>query len=353
MQREFVTTMIGFALWLGASKPISAQITWEQEYRGKTVSCGVSGMMGFGDDCGFENYDAAFVGKILSDDELPGDEFRLAVSPTEIFKGDLPAVVKITTRSGACMPEIRIGDEWLFSVKRDKESGEFLQWFGSGGPLAKSQKQVDKFRLLAHLNDSGVVAGEISDESLLGTRRAGQKVAVRSIADGGQHIAVSDAEGHFEFPPLPAGRYFIDPNTVPGMWSRDGGETTVAAHECRDYHIGMRVDGSVGGSVILPNGDTSRTWNIDAVPLDNSGSSAASAFTDTAGHFELRGLKKGRYLIGIEVVGVSSRYDLNFGVYAPGVRNRAAAQIIDLGNGEKRTGVDIHIPENALKVSGP
>jgi hypothetical protein len=113
----------------------------------------------------------------------------------------------------------------------------------------------------------------------------------------------------------------------------------------------MHVDGSVAGSVMLPDGDKSRTWNVEAVPLGAHDTSAASAFTDDEGHFVLRGMKPGRYVIGIEVVGVSSQYDLNFGVYAPGVRNSAAAQIIDLGKGEKRTGVDIHLPAESLKVS--
>ena len=113
----------------------------------------------------------------------------------------------------------------------------------------------------------------------------------------------------------------------------------------------MHEDGSVAGSVILPNGNKSQTWNVDAVPLGVPDTSAASAFTDDDGHFVLLGMKRGRYVIGIEVVAVSSQYDLNFGVYVPGVRNRAAAQIINLGKGEKRTGVDIHLPAESLKVS--
>ena len=55
-------------------------------------------------------------------------------------------------------------------------------------------------------------------------------------------------------------------------------------------------------------------------------------------------------MIGIEIVGVSSRYDLNFGVYAPGVRDRNAARIIDLGKNEKRDRIDIYLPQEALNL---
>jgi hypothetical protein len=354
MKRQLSASVLTSFLLITGAKLASAQIIWEQDYRGKKISCGVSGLSGFGDSCGFEYDDADFVGKILSYEELPADEFHLTVSPTEIFKGDLPGIVEMSTRSGACMSKFRIGDEWLFAAKRDKQSGELLLWFGSsGGPLPESAKQVDKFRRLARMKDAGLIVGELTDDSLLGDRRSGQKVVVRSLADGDEHVAITDTDGHFEFPPLPVGRYFIDPNTLSGLWSGDGGETKVEAHECRDYHISMHVDGSIRGSVILPNGDTSRTWNVDAQPLDAPDTSAASAFTDSDGHFELHGLKSGQYVIGIEVAGVSSRYDLNFGVYAPGVRNRIEAQVVRLGTGEKRENVDIHLPAESLKALEP
>jgi hypothetical protein len=337
-------------LFLLLALTASAQIMWEQEYRGKTIGCAVSGLHGFGDSCGFEYYDAAFVGRILSYEELPGDEFRLVVSPTEVFNGELPATVKLTTRSGACMPEFIVGQQWLFSAKHDKKPGEFVLWFGSpGGPLPKSEEQVEHFRRLAQLKNSGLIVGDVTDATQGNDHGAGHKVIVRGVDDGVEHVTFTNTNGHFEFPPLLAGKYMIGANTIPGLWVGDGGATTVEAHGCRNYQFSMQADGSIAGSVILPDGDTTRTWNIDAVAVDDTGSSASSAFTDDAGHFQLRGLSPGRYLIGIEVVGTASRYDLNFGVYAPGVRDRVAAVVIDLGKNEKRTGVDIHLPNGALK----
>lgn len=354
-----ITGKLSFALStltvvIVAFSSVSAQITWEQDYRGKKISCGVSGLSGFGDACGFQNFDVAFIGRIISIEELPGDEFQLLVNPTEIFKGDLPAAVSLTTRSGACMSEFEIGQEWLFSARRDETSRKFLLWFGSpSGPLAENKKNVDRFRLLSGLKNFGLIVGEVSDRSRWQSEgpRAGQRVVVRSIPAGTEYVELTDTDGRFEFPPLPVGKYTIDPNTVQGLWSGDGGDTTVEAHQCRDYHIDMHMDGSIAGSVILPNGNTSRTWSVDAVPVDEAHTSAASAFTDSTGHFVLRGLSPGRYMIGIEVVGVSSRYDLNFGVYAPGVPDKSAALVVDLGTNEKRDGVDIQLPLKALKLA--
>lgn len=94
------------ALTLATSLSLAARFLSAQIITGKKISCGVSGLQGFGDPCGFQYYDAAFVGRIISLEELPADEFRLVVSPKEVFKGDLAATVTLTRRSGACMPEI-------------------------------------------------------------------------------------------------------------------------------------------------------------------------------------------------------------------------------------------------------
>ena len=77
-------------------------------------------------------------------------------------------------------------------------------------------------------------------------------------------------------------------------------------HECRDYHIDLRPYGVITGRVTVNGLKPSQTWNIDAVPVEDDGVDAGSAFTDEEGRFEIHGLSPGRYRIGIEVVGLYS-----------------------------------------------
>lgn len=347
------------ATWASLAISAPAQIVWDQDYHGKKITCAVSGLRGFGDDCGFKYYDAAFLGTIVSIRELPQDEFQLTVRPTEVFKGEVPSIVTVTTTQGACFPEFVIGEQWIPATRRNEKHKDLTLDFGSpSGPVSKSQNLLSRFRLLARSNDSGLIIGEVSapsdseSDSNAPVPRADQKIIVRSVPDGIQYIAFTSNDGDFAFEPLPVGKYKIDANTVPGLRSGGDGPTTVEAHECRDYHIAMRMDGTITGKVILPDGDNSRHWNVDAVPLGEDDVSSGFAYTDDAGNFEIHGLSPGRYILGIEVVGVSSRYDLNFGVFAPGVGDRNAAEIVELGKNEKRTGVDIRIPAAAILAPG-
>jgi hypothetical protein len=73
---------------------VSAQIVWDQDYRGKRINCGVSGLSGFGDRCEFQHYDAAIVGGIISSEALPGTNFA---------SGDVPR---------ECPPQFFRGPEW-------------------------------------------------------------------------------------------------------------------------------------------------------------------------------------------------------------------------------------------------
>src|SRR5215469_14134190 len=110
ISRKLSLALSTLTMLIVAPSFMSAQSTSEEETVRKLLSCGVfSHLSGFGDSCGFDYYDAAFVARIISTKELPGNEFQLVVSPTEIFKGDLPDIVTLTTRSGACLPEFVIG----------------------------------------------------------------------------------------------------------------------------------------------------------------------------------------------------------------------------------------------------
>lgn len=354
---EFALRIVTACACLAISAP--AQILLLQEYRGKQITCGISGLRGFGDDCGFKYYDSAFLGTIVSIRELPQDEFQLVVRPTEVFKSEVPSIVTVTTTQGACFPGFVIGEQWILALRRNEKTKDLTLDFGSpSGPASKEMDLLSRFRLLAKSNDSGLIIGEVTAPSLAETEndssvpRANQKVLVRSIPEGTQYIAFTNGKGEFAFDPLPVGEYEITADKELGFWNGGGAPTTVEAHECRDYHIEMRMDGTISGRVILPNGDSTRTWGIDAIPLGNEDVSSGSAYTDDEGNFEIHGLSPGRYVIGIEVVGVSSRYDLNFGVFAPGVGDRNAAEVVDLRKNEKRSGVDIRIPAAAIPAPG-
>jgi len=350
-----VSTLLVTFVFLLFYPRASAQITMLQTYQGKTIWCSRSGLRGIGDSCGAEHFEDVFVGIVVSVQEVSENELRLTLRPEEVFRGKLPGDVSVVTSQGHCLDEIHPGDHWLFSLQRDGETKQLLLGYGSpSGPVAQAKDMIDRLRRLVRMTGEGLVIGDVSAPSRKAKNylyipsgnapSSNHTVVMRRISDGVEYKAVTDHSGHFEFSPLPVGDYDLIANSEPNLWSGDGGPTTVQAQECRDYHIDLKPDGSISGFVMLPHGENRGRWIVRAFSLEEEVKSDAS--TDGSGHFELRGLSPGRYLVVVD--GAASWPAVKFDVYAPGVSNRDKAFVVELGKGQKQEGIDIQIPAEAI-----
>jgi hypothetical protein len=65
-----------------------------------------------------------------------------------------------------------------------------------------------------------------------------------------------------------------------------------------------------------------------------------SAYADKDGHFEIHGLRPGRYLIGVGIDAKPGTTEWKNRVYYPGVREKNLAIVIEIGPAGKRTDVE-------------
>jgi hypothetical protein len=320
--------------------PASSQIVEMVSHDGKKYACQRSGLMGSGDSCGTQNYDEIVVGAIISTAPGPGGETNITLKPEEIFKG-LPATrIDITTKQALCFPDLRPGDRWLFYLVRDKESDRLTLAYGGGSGLAAQQSaSVARLRRLSKFRDTGLIAGEVDISN--GKPRVHHPVVVRRLANGAQYTAYTDKDGKFEFPPLPAGKYNLNPNTVPGLKATWSGEIAVEPRQCTNYFVEVEVDGRISGFVRNGDGTPQESVEVEAVSADDAENPGGSAVTNGKGHYEISGLDVGRYYVGLSI---ADAVDGNGALYAPGVKDRKRATTVTLGQADRHAGVDIRVP---------
>lgn len=320
--------------------PARSQVIEMVSHDGNTYACERSGLMGSGDSCGTQNFDEIVVGTILT--VAPGSEgeTNIALKPEEIFKGAAAQSIDITTRQRLCFPDLRPGDRWLFYLVRDKESDVLTLAFGSGsGPVTQESASVERLRRLSKFRDSGMVMGEVDESN--GKPRAHHPIVARSLASGAQYTAFTNKDGKFEFQRLPAGKYNLNPNTVPGLKATWSGEIAVEARQCTNYFVNIEVDGRISGFVRNGDGTPQESVAVEAVSADDSDNPGGSAITNGKGHYEIRGLDAGRYFVGL---GIADAVDGNDALYAPGVKDRKRATTVTLGQADRHAGVDIRVP---------
>jgi hypothetical protein len=342
-----------FALAVAAtSLPVSAQIIEIRESNGKQIFCAQSGLRGFAMPCGIDkSYDYIFIGSVLYAAQISEREKNLLLAPEEIFHGNPPSELTVTTAQGDCLPDIQPGDHWLFYLRRDNETHKFLLWYASGsGPVAQEQKTIALLRRLTAIPDSGIIRGDVQRLVLDDTGKAvtnssvpKHKLVAKRAADGVEYTTFTDEDGNYEFELLPAGDYKLTANTEKTLWAEEG-SIDVHAHGCRQVQFELYPDGTISGRLRSAQGKAAANKWVQVTPASAPGSEFKSAITDERGYFEIRGLKPARYLLGININSDEGSPEWRSRLYYPGVRNKDLAVTIDLGLAEKRTNLVLQLP---------
>jgi hypothetical protein len=320
-----------------------------------SYSCSLSGLKGMGSDCGTKDDEMVITAEIRSIALAPGDEFRLTHHPETIFKGAPTEGMEIFTAQRRCLPAMKVGDSWLFSLYRDRKSKELIVNYGSrSGPETEESQQIDFLKRLARLDASGVVKGRAYSDREAGEERerlpsVNHTIILTRGEDGLKFRALTNKKGEFEFEPVPAGKYDLDPNTKPGLWTMWSGGLDVKPHGCTDFDLDFHVDGQIAGRLIFPGGVDPSEWQVEVTPAFDSGVVPASTWSDDAGRFVLHGLSPGKYIVVFEKTEMRKGPNLRFDLFAPGTPNRANAQVIELGEASRVEGIELVVPRSAIE----
>jgi hypothetical protein len=262
-----------FALAVAAVVPsLSAVVVELREWHGKQIQC-IYGGLGFFHPkfCGTLDYayERVFVGTVQSVTEISDTDRRLDITPDEVFLGDSKGPVS-TTVNQACLtpndPEIKAGDKWLFylrTYRAFRTDGKpvyrtvplEMPFDGPSKPLAQAQEEIAQLQHLAHLNDSGILSGNVR-RMYTGQMDGApnHKVVAKRVSDGSEYSTLTDSEGEFKFDPMPAGTYQVTANTADGLWAREAGKLEVHSGKCTSTTFMLETDGIISGHVGSPDG---------------------------------------------------------------------------------------------------
>lgn len=360
-------TTLALATLIGLARSAPAQIIEDRDYHGKKIMCALSGLQGFYSECGLDkSYEYIFVGSVVKVAEVSDGEFRLKVMPGEVFLGSPASVLDVRTNQGDCLPEVAPGDQWLFFLRRDKDDKDhplFLEYGSGSGPEKDAQKQISLLRRLMKMDDSGYVHGSVSRTDFKAAENPGSmdeedhvqllryKVIATPKPDGKPLMAFTDEDGNFEFELLPSGSYEFSANTAAGLWAEEG-TVEVKPQSCMWIGFELEPDGTIAGRVTTPDGKPAHFVDVYAVAVSKTGRHFGSARTDEEGHYEVKGLRPGRYVIGIEDEPQDlSEGEMMLALYYPGVSKRQHAIEIDLGRAKTSADIDFQVPLSAVPPS--
>ncbi len=337
---------VGPLLCLGVAE---SQIVTVKKAGDNTVLCMRTGLTSDLSDCGgkVDWYSYVFVGSISSISPAANDEKKLEIHPEEIFYGNPKASLTIFTSQALCLPKLAVGDRWLFYLREEKNKPIILDYYGNDSvPVADGKEQIETLRRLKTLRDRGIVRGEVRrEESGINVHHVQGAIV---IARGGprqlQYVTRTNADGRYQFPPLPAGAYTLSVRPI-GSFRPDGGSVELSPHGCWDLLLTQHPHARIAGYVRYRDGSPVKAAQV--LLINVNGSDWQTEHVSERGYFEFSSLEPGRYVIGIYLVGKHDSIPAGGGppphasLYYPGVTSRSAAVPVTLRTDQKRDNIDL------------
>jgi len=303
-------------------------------------------------DCGTRSnwYTYVFVGSISAMTPIANGEKRLQLAPEEVFLGEPRTPLTVVTSQAPCLPELAVGDRWLFFLRQENGKPITLDYYGNDSrPVAGAQKQIETLRRLAQIGDRGILSGELLRDTLKAKPVAQARVVAERTSDKAQYFTMTDAQGHYEFQPLPKGEYKVSADPI-GSFQPDDASIELKRGECWDLILRKYPHGELAGYVRRSDGSPVEDVGVLLIPVD--GLFWTTTQTDSGGHFSFDSLGAGKYVVAINLPGAPAwKFSSAGGVapppaslYYPGMRNRADAIVIPLDTDEKREDINFVIP---------
>ncbi len=333
----------------------STTFGWERCRPRRSNMCSHSGLSSDFKDCGVRAYwyTYVFVGVISGVTPVENDEKQIELVPEEVFLGTPATALTALTSQADCMREFKVGDRWLFYLRKVEGKPIVLDYYGNDSlPVADAQNQIATLRHLGKIGDFAVLQGQVIRGELFSAEVVpNAQITATRESDGNQSFCVTGTDGRYEFPPLPPGKYKISARPV-GSYQPDDSEVNLTSGTCRDITLDRSSHGEVGGHVRRSDGTP--VANVAVVLISSDNSSYLTTQTDRDGYFVFDSQQPGKYVLGLNSPASSDWFDgggAGAGVrippastFYPGVANRSSALVIRLATDEKLEDLDFVIP---------
>lgn len=332
-----------------------AQIITIQKVGDKTVTCMHTGLTSSVKDCGFRGnwYTYVFVGVISAVDPAENGERAVQIVPEEVFLGEPESPLTVLTSQVDCLHELKVGDRWLFYIRKTKGNPIVLDYYGNDSlPVAAAQEQLGTLRRLKEIGDFGLLRGQV----VRGDATAPEVVPNAYVtatrrSDGRRFFCMTGPDGRYEFQPLPPGNYKITVQPIES-YRPDDSAVNLIGGTCWEVMLSRSPHARISGRVSRSDGAPVPRVGVVLIRSDNS--SYVTTLTDQKGLFMFGSEVPGDYVLGLNY---PSRADwFNGGgagpevkippasLFYPGVPDRSSARVIRLATDERLDNLDFIVP---------
>ncbi|MBD0369291.1 MAG: hypothetical protein ICV60_00445 [Pyrinomonadaceae bacterium] len=308
----------------------------------------------------FSGASAVFIGRMMGGTEkvkddsgkdtgLEAGKVRFVVE--EVFKGSLGQEVQISVASmtgTSCGPYgLHRGQKYLVYAYGESNSDEL-----STGVCTRTTRLTDDaakedlefLRNLPAVGSGGRLYGQVWADEKAGGATPLPGVTIVVTGEDKQTVrTITNDRGEFEFPPLKAGKYKVEPVWPENYTSENSSEeVTVADRGCARAYFEAEVNGRVTGRVFDSEQHPAKVSLRLVSANDKEKQRTVYGYSEEDGSFEVTGVPPGDYLLYMQLEAEEWKNNQNY--YYPGTKNRKEATVIKVALGQKVEGHEFQLP---------
>ena len=224
-------------------------------------------------------------------------------------------------------------------------------WDSGSGPVTETQDAIRLLRLQQSAGNLAILRGDIGRGTGFGQPPVPNVQVHATLASNRAETTVTtDADGHYEFPLLPAGGYEIAADPT-GSFRPNSLPVSLTPGSCTKVTIPGLTSFDISGFVHYPDGSPVENAHVLVVSADNTWFTTMQTWVD--GSYSLRNVEPGDYVMGVNppsappwdpsTMESKGTKIPTASTYYPGVSTRPAAQVLTFGTTDRK-GIDFVLP---------
>ena len=248
-------------------------------------------------------------------------EHLVRLQVKQAWKGVQPGELDVVTRGtdAACGYDFKLGARYLVFAHRHPAGRLSVSRCSATKPFDGAGEDADFLASLSSPAAGGRVLGSVKSLERLFDMGPSRERAVETrlrLSGGGHERSILSTGGRFEFTALDPGSYRLE------LQVPEGHSTSVQARyveipnarACAREDYWVSPAGRIIGRAVGPDGRALIGLNVEATAADASphpihGLSTTSVQTDGDGNFEIRELPPGKYVVGVNLQDLPSKYN--------------------------------------------
>jgi hypothetical protein len=297
--------------------------------------------------------------------------WKMYIQVEKTYKGAPQQEIILEAENTSCSGKFDVGKKLLLYANPSRENGTWrINPCSRSGVLTPKNddisfleglpKNLERTRISGHLQRYEPISDSSESQPLAGIR-------IKIAGKGKTHELITDKNGFYEIYDLPIDEYIVTPEIPKGLkiqnplssgfifkGDKNSVQLNLNANKCIGIDFSYRADNRISGKILDVDGKPLKGVCLGLMSTENNSLEPIRSIiscTKEDGSYILNDVPSGKFLIMANRFNRISSNEPFPRLYYPNTFDRQSATVLNMGDGDIRDNVDIHVPSRSETIT--